>query len=66
MKSTNQSLSRKDRIIAELLTCAATMDELSNDLDILDIDDAEKALKRLQSIIRDKKKPKAQAFETFC
>lgn len=59
-------LSPKDRLITSLFESINSIAELKNDLNILDIDEASKALKKLQSLVKDKQKEKARVFETHC
>lgn len=62
--STNTSCqSRKERILFELLCTTNELQEIKNSLTILEVDDIEHALKKLQFVIRDNQQSKRQLFE---
>lgn len=58
----NNYTSRNERIIFELVNVTREIQELGAQLTILELDDIEKAIKKLKSVLRDYKTPASDVF----
>ena len=54
---------RKDMIILSLINVADEIQDFKHKLTVLDIDDIEKSLKKIQSLVKEKKRPPKKPFE---
>lgn len=57
--------SRIDKIISEFQTQLEVLSKIKDELNILDVDDVEKSMKKLKSVIRDNTKHKPGVFEVI-